>query len=217
MTDPTEPPANEARDVEDAAIGGWEPVGGATIRAVPFMSDQFFRLAKNLRGLSSQHPDDISLPAGTVLISIAALEAYVNELAEVALRDANRRDFDAHRDNLIRKLQLLNARGNTPGQLESDVEEDIALLYGLRGKLMHYRADPEHPVDTSTSLQRLVARFPEAVTSDADVSTAQLLTPHFAEWAVDRVSKAIEGLYQCGWEPPRPRWLELVDPTRLAK
>ena len=35
-----------------------------------------------------------------------------------------------------------------------------------------------------------------------------------AEWAVDRVSEAIRGLYQCGWEPPRPRWLELVDPER---
>jgi hypothetical protein len=181
------------------------------------MSDQFFQLAKNLRGLSSQHPNNISLPAGTVLISIASLEAYVNELAEMALRDANRRDFDALRDNLIRKLQLLNARGTTPDQLESDVEEDIALLYGLRGRLMHYRVDPEHPVDTSTSLQRLVARFPTAVTSAADVSTAQLLTPHLAEWAVERVSEAIKGLYKCGWEPPRPGWLELVDPGRLAK
>lgn len=180
------------------------------------MSDQFFRLAKNLCVLSSQHPNDISLPAGTVLVAIASLEAYVNELAEVALRDAHRRDFDALRDNLIRKLQLFNALGKNPGQLEPDVEEDVALLYGLRGKLMHYRADPEHPSDTSTSLQKLAARFPKAVTSDADVSTAQLLTPHFAEWAVDRVSEAIKGLYQCGWEPPCPRWLQLVDPGRLA-
>lgn len=93
----------------------------------------------------------------------------------------------------------------------------MALLYGLRGTLMHYRTDPEHPIDTSTSLQRLVARFPKAVTSDADVSTEHLLTPNLAEWAVSRVSDAIVGLYQCGWEPPRPRWLELVDPDRLAK
>ena len=116
----------------------------------------------------------------------------------MALRDSNRRDFDALRDNLIKKLQLLNERGKNPGELESDVEEDIALLYGLRGKLMHYRADAEHPVDTSSSLQRLVARFPKAITSDADVSTDQLLTPHFAEWAVDRVTGGIKGLYQCG-------------------
>ena len=80
-------------------------MGGATIRAVPSMSDQLFRLAKNLRDLSRQHPNDISLPAGTVLIAIAALEAYVNELADMALRNANRRDFDALRDNLIKKLQ----------------------------------------------------------------------------------------------------------------
>jgi len=217
MTEPTEPTANPARDDAKAAIGGWQPVGGATIRAVPSMSDRFFRLAKNLRDLSRQHPNDISLPAGTVLIAIAALEAYVNELADIALRDANRRDFDALRDNLIKKLQLLNARGKASDRLQSDVVEDIALLYGLRGKHMHYRADPEHPVDTSTSLQRLVARFPKAVPSDADVSTDQLLTPHFAEWAVDRVSEAIKGLYQCGWDPPRPRWFELVDPSRLAK
>ncbi|GEM_PF-5531963 len=217
MTDPTEPTADPAPDVGNVAIGGWQPLGGATIRAVPSMSDQCFRLAKYLRDLSRQHPNDISLPAGTVLIAIAALESYVNELADMALRDANRRDFDALRDNLIKKLQLLNERGKILGQLESDVEEDIALLFGLRGKLMHYRADPEHPVDTNTSLQRLVARFPKAATSDADVSTEQLLTPHFAEWAVDRVSGAIRGLYQCGWEPPRPRWLELVDPGRLEK
>lgn len=217
MTDPTEPSANHAPDVGNVTIGGWQPLGGATIRAVPSMSDQFFRLAKNLCKLSRQHPNDISLPAGTALIAIAALEAYVNELADVALRDTNRRDFEALHDNLIKKLQLLNGRGKTPGGLESDVEDDIALLYGLRGKLMHYRADPEHPIDTSTSLQRLVARFPEAVTSGADVSTGQLLTPHFAEWAVDRVIAAIKGLYQCGWEPPRPRWIELVDPERLAK
>lgn len=192
-------------------------MGGATIRAVPSMSDQFFRLAKNLRDLSRQHPNDISLPAGTVLIAIAALEAYVNELADMALRDADQRDFDALGDKLIKKLQLLNERGKTPGQLESDAKDDIALLYGLRGRLMHYRADPEHPGDTSTSLQRLVARFPNAVTFDADVSTEQLLTPNLAEWAVSRVSDAIRGLYQCGWDPPRPRWFELVDTGRLAK
>lgn len=217
MTDPTEPTANPARDDRNVSIGGWQPVGGATIRAVPSMSDQFFRLAKNLRDLSRQHAGDISLPAGAVVIAIAALEAYVNELAEMALRDSNRRDFDALRDNLIKKLQLLNERGKNPGELESDVEEDIALLYGLRGKLMHYRADAEHPVDSSTSLQRLVSRFPKAITSGADVSTGQLLTPHLAEWAVDRVTGAIKGLYRCGWEPPRPRWLELVDRGRLAK
>ena len=217
MTEPTEPTANPARDDSKVSIGGWQPVGGATIRAVPSMSDQFYRLAKNLRDLSRQHAGDISLPAGTVVIAIAALEAYVNELAEMALRDSNRRDFHALRDNLIKKLQLLNERGQNPGELESDVEEDIALLYGFRGKLMHYRADAEHPVDTSTSLQRLVTRFPKAIASGADVSTDQLLTPHLAEWAVDRVTEAIKGLYQCGWEPPRPRWLELVDPGRLAK
>lgn len=216
-TDPTEPTADPAPEVGNVTIGGWQPFGGATIRALPSMSDQFFRLAKNLRDLSLQHPNDVSLPAGTVLIAIATLEAYVNELAEMALTDANRRDFDALRNNLIKKIQLLNKRGETPGELESEVEDDIALLYGLRGKLMHYRADPEHPVDTSTSLQRLAARFPKAVTSDADVSTEQLLTPNFAEWAVDRVSGAIKGLYRCGWEPPRPHWLELVDPGRLAK
>jgi hypothetical protein len=181
------------------------------------MSDQFFRLAENLRDLSRRHPNDISLPAGTVLIAIAALEAYVNELAEMALKDAHRDDFDTLRDNLIKKLQMLNERGETPGELESAVVEDIALLYGLRGKLMHYRADPEHPVETSTSLQRFVARFPKAVTSDGDVSTEQLLTPNLAEWSVDRVSEAIRGLYKCGWEPPRPRWLQLVDPGRMAK
>ncbi len=217
MTDSSNPTANPSPDAGKVGIGGWQPFGGAFIRAMPSMSDQFFRLAKYLRDLSRQHPNDISLPAGTVLIAVAALEAYVNELGEMALGDANRRDFDALRDNLIKKLQLLNDRGQTPGKLESELQEDVALLYGLRGRLMHYRADPEHPVDTSTSLQRLVARFPKAVTADLDVSTSQLLTPNLAEWSVDRVSRAIKGLYQCGWEPPRPRWLDLVDPDRLAQ
>lgn len=108
MTKPSEPTADSGPDVGSGGIGGWQPIGGATIRAVPSMSDQFFRLAKNLRDLSRQHPNDISLPAGTVLIAIAALEAYVNELADMALRDADRRDFDALRDNLIKKLRLLN-------------------------------------------------------------------------------------------------------------
>ena len=159
MTNPSQPTADSGPDDGSAGIGGWQPIGGATIQAIPSMSDQFFRLAKNLRDFSRQHPKDISLPAGTVLIAIAALEAYVNELAEMDLRDANLRDFEALRDNLIKKLQLLNERGSSPGELASDVEEDIALLYGLRGSLMHYRAVPEHPVDTSTSLQRFASPF----------------------------------------------------------
>ena len=183
---------------------------------MPFMSDQFFHLAKNLRDLSSQHANEISLPAGAVLVSVACLESYINQVAEVALSGSNRRDFDALKNNLVKKLQFLNERGRIPNQLGPDILEDVASLYGLRGRLMHYRVDPEHPIDTATSFQRLVARFPESVRTEADVSTAELLTPLLAEWAVERISKAVKDLYKSGWEPPRPRWLELVDPQRFA-
>lgn len=208
---------SEASDAESSGIGGWQPVGGASIRAVPSMSDQFYRLAGNLRETSRRQPTDISLPAGTVIVGIAALEAYVNEVAHMALRDEARGEFENLRDNLRKKLQFLNERGKTPGELESVVAEDVVLLYGLRGILMHYRAEPEHPIATTTSLQRLTSRFPEVVTADAEVSVDRLLTPSFAAWAVERVTDAIRGLYRCGWDPPRPRWFQVIDPDRLRR
>lgn len=216
MTEPTDR-TDPKTDSEEVAIAGWQPTGGATIRAVPTMSDQFFRLAQGLRNLSYQHPNDVSLPAGTVLISIATLEAYINELAEVSLGEGDRGDFDRLGDKLRKKLRLLDERGEKPGRLNSEVEKDIGLLYGLRGILMHYRADPEHPVETKTSLQGLAARFPKAIASEGDVSTQQLLTPRMAEWAVDRITQAIVGLYKCGWGPPRSVWLKLLDPDRLVE
>ena len=216
-------------------IEGFSPVGGATLRLVPSMSEHFHRLAQNLSTISSDHPDDISLPAGVVVIAAAGLEAYANELAEIGVPDERRGAFTQLDTNLVAKLEWLRdnpepgGHPNNPAALSDEILADAKLLYGFRGALMHYKPQPEHPVDTRTSLQRLLNRFPpesvrEAAPPPSDqaagfvafanTSLSRLLTPELASWAVDVLEATIRATYQAGWEVPRPLWIPFVDPTR---
>jgi hypothetical protein len=197
---------------------GWEPSDGVTLRAFPSMADQFHRLAQNLSTLAHRHRGDLSLPAGTVVVAVAALEAYVNEVAEMALTAQDQRaDFDRLRDNLLAKLRWLGEHGKRPDRLSEVTVGDVELLYGLRGILMHYRPVPEHPDETRTTFQRMAERFPAAVVGEGEISTERLLTSELASWAVEVIEAAIKQLYDVGWSPPRPFWLELVDPDEWAR
>jgi hypothetical protein len=195
-------------------LGRWPSGKNLTIRAIPSMSDQFYRLAQNLATKAQQHPEDISIPAGTTVVAAAALEAYVNEFAEIVFthRAQAKTDFDKLKDNLIGKLEWLHAQAQNPAEAFADMLDDVRSLYGLRGLLMHYRPSPEHPAEKRTTFQRMAERFPDAVTRETELSTASLLTPDLARWAVEVFERTISSLYEEGWDPPRPQWLQMLDP-----
>ena len=206
-------------------------VGEHGLRLVPSMSDQFYRLARNLATTAADHPGDISIPAGVVVIAAAALEAYVNELVEIIVPEGRRAELTRFDTNLVAKLRWLRDNAADPPSrpresdaLTEEILADVILLYGLRGELMHYAPQPEHPVATTTSLQRLLRRFPRGIVRELQtpsesgevplsVSLSRLLTPELANWACEVLEATIKAIYRIGWEVPRPRWLTLVRST----
>jgi hypothetical protein len=204
-------------------IGGFEPVGeGTTLRALPTMSEHFLALAYDNAYTARENPTERRFPAGAVISAAATLEAYVNELAEVAFSvepdgAAYTTDFNKLNDNLPAKLAWFSSNSKSGTNISEQTIDDVRiLLYGLRGLLMHYRATPEHPDETKTTLQRLAKRFPQALVGQAELAIEKLLTPEVAAWAVDLTEQVIKEMYATGWDVPTPQWLQLVDPTKFA-
>ncbi len=189
------------------------------VRLIPSMSDQYFRFLMFLARPSQQNPHENSIPAVAVLMSAAGFEAYVNELINMAFSgeesEARRQELrKMRRTDVVAKLLRLRDFSKRPDALPEETVDDLRALVGFRGLLAHYDVQEEHPVDTQTSLQRLADRL--APDATGDIAFYVLVTPIATSWARDVMIAVVKGLYEVGYEPPRPRWIPLVDPDRWA-
>jgi hypothetical protein len=196
---------------------------GEGIRLIPFMADSYFRLLEALIPGSESNPNEPAFPATAAIVAVATLESYVNELVaitgfdEVAeTNDRIKAGLRKHGADLPGKLLGIRGRAAHPERFEDETLEEVRMLVGLRGLVAHYDPQEEHPTFTRTSLQRLAPRLGVSL-PDENVAVGSLdlvLTPEMSRWAFDLTCRVIQQLYNAGFEPPRPRWLDLVDSSR---
>jgi hypothetical protein len=214
--------------MESPETGGWELEGppmivGDEIRLIPHMADSYFGLLEALVASSERNPGVVATPATAAIVAVATLESYLNELINITTFDGAEEGNDRikaglrkHGTDVPAKLAAVRSLSNRPAKVENDTMDQVRTLVGVRGLLAHYDPQAEHPTATRTSLQRLAPRLGVSLPAErvAHVSLDALLTPRLARWALDLTAQVIRQLYEAGYEPPRPRWLRLVDPAR---
>ena len=95
--------------------------------------------------------------------------------------------------------------------------DEFKLLYGLRGFLVHYEVQLEKPNDPgyTSRLKALERRLLKDQRPQGEISLDRMLTAEFAQWVRKLVFDLISALYKAGYEAPRSRWIELIDPRRF--
>jgi len=194
------------------------------ISLIPFLSDTFYSLLIDLVNTSELHPEKISYPAGAVIIGVACVEGYINELIYMgSLGQAEgenkrlQRKLENFGTDIIKKLKLLKKKARKDEEISEELLDDFRLLYGLRGKLVHYKVQEEKPNDPAyiSRLEALERRLFKDRRPQGDISLDRMLTTELAQWVRKLVFDLISALYKAGYEPPRPRWIELIDPKRF--
>jgi hypothetical protein len=189
---------------------------GEGIRLIPSMSDQYFPLLQGAAQAAHQQPDSMALPATTAILAVATIESYVNELNAIGPpfgsspteKEQLQHDFRRLGRDVVAKVRRLRELAANPDGLLEAIIDDLTLLVGLRGLLIHFDPQEEHPRLTRTSFQRLCDRVGIQIPKeDVDwLSLEFLLTPDLADWCVDLTTRVLRSLYGAGYHAPRPRW-----------
>ena len=124
------------------------------ISLVPFLSDAFYSLLVDLVETSKQHRENISYPTGTVIIGVACLESYINELIHMTSFSQTERENSRPKRNLrnlktdvIKKITVLKTIARKGEEISDELLEEFKLLIGLRGLLVRYEVQVEKPND----------------------------------------------------------------------
>jgi hypothetical protein len=200
----------------------WKYEGNVSL--VSYLSDTFYSLLTDLVETSKQRPGKISYPAGAVIIGVACLESYINEL--IYMRSFSRDEDENKRikrslENLgtdvIKKLKSLRTMARKDEEISDNLVDEFKLLYRLRSFLVHYEVQLEKPNDPgyTSRLKALERRLLKDQRPKGEISFERMLTAEFAQWVRELVFNLISALYKAGYEAPRPRWIELLDPRRF--
>lgn len=195
------------------------------VALIPYLSDSFFQLLNDLVTTSEKFPVSLSYPAGAIIIAVACIESYVNELIYIhKFNDNNienrrvKKVFDKFGTDILRKVIELRKRAEDQTVLSDDLVDDLRLLISLRGRITHYSVQEEHPNNKKflSKLERLEKHVLGKKQLKGAVSTERLLNPAVAIISKRVVIETISALYKIGYEPPRPRWIEVVDSQRFG-
>lgn len=191
------------------------------VALLPFMADNFYSLLIDLIETAKLHRAKLSYPAGAVIIGVACIESYVNELifmTDFGTDKLGKQDLRRCGTDVLKKVEKLRTLAKRPEQIPNDLLNDFKLLIGLRGQLVHYDVQEEKPNDPGhmSRLEALERRLLQDKRQQGDVSLERILSAELAEWVKLLVTGLICALYKSGYEPPRPRWLSIVDPARFG-
>jgi hypothetical protein len=157
---------------------------------------------------------DMRAVLGSVILSAATLEAYINEVIEMWLAENTEesRALRKHGTNVVAKWRHV-AKLKAGFAESKDPFDSFKLLVGLRGTILHFQPLPEpHREDFQTDVERRLAgkyQLAEKMTS-----TARYLNAPCADWAVTTTCQMIRGLYHIGYDVPSPYWYKFVDPAK---
>lgn len=195
------------------------------ISLVPYLSDSYYQLLNDLVTTSLKNPQLISYPAGSIIIATACIESYINELIFMHSFSTNKEDNKKIKKRLynfgtdiLKKLKYLKQLANNPKIIDEDIIDDLRLLISLRGKIVHYTVEEEKPNNQNVlfKLQKLEKYLLKNRILQDSVSTERLLNPKTAVISKEIVFEVVKVLYKSGYEPPRPRWVTLIDPKRFG-
>lgn len=195
------------------------------ISLIPYLSDSYYQLLNELVDASKQFPELISYPAGAIIISTACIESYINELIYIYSFDLNpeknkqiKKDLNKNGTDILKKLNELKSLAKKPDAIDKDLIDDVKILIMLRGRVAHYSVEEEYPnnKEVLSKLQRLEKYIFNNHESVGLVSTQRLLNPKTTLISMNITTEVIKSLYNSGYEPPRPRWIELIDPKRFG-
>lgn len=194
------------------------------VELIPYISDSYYQLLQDLVGTSKAHPESISYPAGSIIIAVACIESYMNELVFMAYgastreNDEIKRSFAKLSTDILKKIKFLKGLAKKPTVISDELLGDLTLLVSLRGKIVHYSPEGEHPNNKElvSKLEKLEKRLFGNKKSGSSVSSERILVPETAEISRKIIIELVRSLYRSGYEPPRPRWVTLIDPKRFG-
>lgn len=193
---------------------------------VQYLSDSYYFLMVDLISTAKKYPQNLSFSAGAIIMGYLSIESYINELIymtrfgekeEENLRVKN--IFQKYGANIVKKLKKLKAYSKNKSEILEETIEELGLFTNLRGFLVHFNVIEDYPNDPTfkNNLEELEKRIFGNNKLKGEVTLARILNPLFAEAIQKYVVALIKELYRAGYEPPRPRWVELIDPTRFGK
>jgi hypothetical protein len=189
---------------------------------IPSLSDSYYLLLRDLIATSRRYPESIAYPAGCIIIAVACLESYINELIYISFSSSKpekvvvKKQMDGYKTDFVRKIKELKAIAKLPEAIDDELIKDVEFLVGLRGKLVHYNPEAEHPNNDKiiTKLEKLEKRLFGKNATPGLVTTERMLTTVTAEISEKIILEVTKKLYKSGYSPLRARWLETIDPDR---
>ncbi|MDO8614541.1 MAG: hypothetical protein Q7T33_02240 [Dehalococcoidia bacterium] len=189
----------------------FEPIGGAKLAWVPYLSYPIFQLLERLvrEALVTK---EIGPSIASVVMAVACAEAYANEVAHMTLSTdvASCRQYRRLSTDVVKKYRYLATEKERAFEEQADPFHSVKLVVGLRGLVVHYQIG-EEPIELQqTKLEKgLASKF---LPGAGDVSTVRILTGACANWALDTSFAMIRHLYDIGYEPPNVAWFEAFRP-----
>lgn len=120
--------------------------------------------------------------------------------------------------DILKKLIELRSHAKDSSKISDSLIEDLRIVVALRGLIAHYTVQEEHP--NNKDLLSKLEKFENRLLGNkinGIVSTERILAPQLALSSQKLVIEVIDSLYKSGYEPPRPRWIEIIDPQRFNK
>ena len=196
-----------------------EYVGDVSV--ISKMSDSYYCLAKDLTIASMKSPEYIALPAGVIIIGVACIESYINELISMQHFHSDINQSNEIKNVLFKygtaiekKLTDLKKLAKYPNEIDDALISSLKDLIALRGRIIHFEVNEEKPNDKEylSKLQKLEKYLTESEQYKEIGSLDRILSLQTANIVLAFMLCILKSIYKAGYGTPSPSWQAILTP-----